>query len=379
MALTVNTNIAAINAYRNLSVTNDAMTKSMQRLSSGYRINTAADDAAGLAISEGLKSQIGGLTVAVRNTQDGISVAQTAEGALNETTSILQRMRDLSVQAANGGSNDPNAQAAANQEFTQLKSELDRIQSTTAFGGQKLLNGSYTGTFQVGANNTGAEQIKIDLTSSGALSGSGITGLDSAGLGLSGDQGRLDRARVAGCHPEPLRAHDQQPQRRDPEHHGGQQPDRRHRHGLGDDQLLQEPDPGPGRHGDARPGERRLAERAQAARLIDPAGQVRGEAFGPPPSLLCGPRPAGPGERGHPAGCQPGRLPGNPLAAERSGPPVGWENLSNAAGGARNGRPRECTPVTGVPFRRTDAAGRPEGPSMGGTPWPSPSTPTSRR
>jgi flagellin len=122
----------------------------------------------------------------VRNTQDGISVAQTAEGALNETTSILQRMRDLSVQAANGGSNDPNAQAAANQEFTQLKSELDRIQSTTAFGGQKLLNGSYTGTFQVGANNTGAEQIKIDLTSSGALSGSGITGLDSAGLGLSG-------------------------------------------------------------------------------------------------------------------------------------------------------------------------------------------------
>jgi flagellin len=186
MALTVNTNIAAINAYRNLSVTNDAMNKSMQRLSSGYRINTAADDAAGLAISEGLKSQIGGLTVAVRNTQDGISVAQTAEGALNETTSILQRMRDLSVQAANGGSNDPNAQAAANQEFTQLKSELDRIQSTTAFGGQKLLNGSYTGTFQVGANNTGAEQIKIDLTSSGALSGSGITGLDSAGLGLSG-------------------------------------------------------------------------------------------------------------------------------------------------------------------------------------------------
>ena len=101
-------------------------------------------------------------------------------------TSILQRMRDLSVQAANGGSNDATAQAAANQEFTQLKSELDRIQSTTAFGGQKLLNGSYNGTFQVGANNTTAEQIKIDLTSGGALSGSGVTGLDSAGLGLSG-------------------------------------------------------------------------------------------------------------------------------------------------------------------------------------------------
>jgi len=183
MGMSVNTNISALNAYRNLSVTNDAMGKSMQKLSSGYRINTAADDAAGLAISEGLRSQIGGLTVAVRNTQDGISVAQTAEGALNETTSILQRMRDLSVQAANGGSNDSDAQAAANQEFTQLNKELDRIQQTTAFGGQKLLTGSYNGTFQVGANNTTAEQININLTSTGALSGSGVTGLDSTGLG----------------------------------------------------------------------------------------------------------------------------------------------------------------------------------------------------
>jgi flagellin len=186
VALTVNTNVAAMNAYRNLSVTNDAMNQSMQRLSSGSRINSAADDAAGLAISEGLKSQIGGLTVAVRNTQDGISVAQTAEGALNESTAILQRMRDLAVQSANGGSNDQTAQSAANQEFTQLQSELDRIQKTTSFGGQKLLDGSYDGTFQVGANNTGAEQIKIDLTAGGALSGSGISGVDTAGLGLSG-------------------------------------------------------------------------------------------------------------------------------------------------------------------------------------------------
>src|SRR5919202_1844345 len=113
MALTVNTNVAAMNAYRNLSITSDQANKSMQRLSSGYRINSAADDAAGLSISEGLKSQIGGLTVAVRNTQDAISVAQTAEGALNETTSILQRMRDLAVQASNGGSNDTTAQGAA--------------------------------------------------------------------------------------------------------------------------------------------------------------------------------------------------------------------------------------------------------------------------
>src|ERR687889_1487308 len=103
MGLRVNTNIAATNAYRNLSVTDGQMNKSLEKLSSGFRINRAADDAAGLSISEGLRSQVGGLKVAVRNTQDGISVAQTAEGALNETTAILQRMRDLAVQASNTG------------------------------------------------------------------------------------------------------------------------------------------------------------------------------------------------------------------------------------------------------------------------------------
>src|SRR3954451_16083923 len=101
LGLTVNNNIAAMNSYRNLSVTDNSMNKSLEKLSSGFRINRAADDAAGLAISEGLRSQISGLKVAVRNTQDGISVVQTAEGALTETHSILQRMRDLSVQASN--------------------------------------------------------------------------------------------------------------------------------------------------------------------------------------------------------------------------------------------------------------------------------------
>src|SRR6476659_5141379 len=125
MGLRVNNNIAALNAYRNLSVTDGSMSKSLEKLSSGFRINRAADDAAGLAISEGLRSQIGGLKVAVRNAQDGISVVQTAEGALNETQNILQRMRDLAVQASNGGSQDVNAQGAANTEFTQLNSELD--------------------------------------------------------------------------------------------------------------------------------------------------------------------------------------------------------------------------------------------------------------
>jgi flagellin len=172
MGLRINQNISAMNAYRNLSVTSGQMEKSLERLSSGFRINRAADDASGLSISEGLRSQIGGLKVAVRNSQDAISVVQTAEGALTETTSILQRMRDLSVQAANGGSQDAKAQAAAQTEFAQLQGELDRIAKTTSFGGQKLLdvgvNGStgYSGNFQVGANNTSDDQINVALTAS---------------------------------------------------------------------------------------------------------------------------------------------------------------------------------------------------------------------
>src|ERR671935_779669 len=116
VGLRINQNIAAMNAYRNLTVTDGQMAKSLEKLSSGFRINRAADDAAGLAISEGLRSQVGGLKVAVRNAQDGISVVQTAEGALTETHSILQRMRDLAVQASNGGANDTSSQAAADTE-----------------------------------------------------------------------------------------------------------------------------------------------------------------------------------------------------------------------------------------------------------------------
>jgi flagellin len=154
MGLRINQNIAAQNAYRNLSVTDGQMSKSLEKLSSGYRINRAADDAAGLSISEGLRSQVGGLKVAVRNAQDGISVVQTAEGALTEVHSILQRMRDLSVQAASGGSNDTDAQSASDTEFQQLGKELDRISNTTKFGSQSLLDGSYSGDFQVDWKDT---------------------------------------------------------------------------------------------------------------------------------------------------------------------------------------------------------------------------------
>ncbi|AEV88777.1 flagellin [Actinoplanes sp. SE50] len=145
MGLRINQNIAAQNAYRNLSVTDNQMQKSLEKLSSGFRINRAADDAAGLSISEGLRAQTGGLKVATRNAQDAISVVQTAEGALNETTSMLQRMRDLSVQASNA-SLDSDAKQAAQDEFSQLSSEIDRVSTTTAFGKSKLLDGSFGNT-----------------------------------------------------------------------------------------------------------------------------------------------------------------------------------------------------------------------------------------
>ncbi|HET7357853.1 MAG TPA: flagellin [Nocardioidaceae bacterium] len=176
MGLRINTNIAAMNAYRNLSVTDSQMSKSLEKLSSGYRINRAADDAAGLAISEGLRSQIGGLKVAGRNTQDAINVVQTADGALNETTSILQRMRDLSVQAANDGGLDPGAKSNIQTEMDQLKQELTRIAGTTQFNGTKLLDGNYDRNFQVGAN--AGETIEVAIqTKSGQ-------GMDAVGLGV---------------------------------------------------------------------------------------------------------------------------------------------------------------------------------------------------
>lgn len=138
----INQNISALNSYRNLSSTNTVMGKSLEKLSSGFRINRAADDAAGLVISQGLRAQVSGLRQATRNAQDGISVVQTAEGALNEVHSMLNRMRDLAVQSVNA-SNDSDARTAANNEITELKSEIARIADQTKFGSQKLLDGSF--------------------------------------------------------------------------------------------------------------------------------------------------------------------------------------------------------------------------------------------
>ncbi len=165
MGLRINQNIAAMNAYRNLSVTDGQMSKSLEKLSSGFRINRAADDAAGLSISEGLRSQIGGLKVAVRNAQDGINVVQTADGALNESTAILQRMRDLAVQSAND-TNDNTSRSAINAEATALNKELDRISSKTSFNNVSLLDGSFTGKkFQVGY--AAGDTIQVDISSTG--------------------------------------------------------------------------------------------------------------------------------------------------------------------------------------------------------------------
>jgi flagellin-like hook-associated protein FlgL len=181
VGLSVNTNVAALNAYRNLSTTQSSLNKSLERLSSGYRINKASDDAAGLAISEGLRSQIGGLSQAVRNTQDGTSVVQTAEGALSETTSILQRMRDLSVQASSGGSLNDDAKSSIQKEISQLKSELTRISDTTTFNGTKLLDGNYKGTFQVGAN--AGQTISVNIGKAMSAAGLGVGSVDVTAAG----------------------------------------------------------------------------------------------------------------------------------------------------------------------------------------------------
>ncbi len=175
MGLRIQNNVEAFNAHRQLTGTASKAAKAMEKLSSGYRINRAADDAAGLAISEKMRGQIGGLAQAQRNAQDGVSLVQTAEGALTEVHSMLQRVRDLKVQYSNGTLDDPDKEAIA-AEVKQLATEIGKIQSDTEFNGIKLLDGSGgtsgTVTFQVGANT--GETIDVvtqDITASGTSAG----------------------------------------------------------------------------------------------------------------------------------------------------------------------------------------------------------------
>lgn len=162
MALAINTNVASLNAQRNLTMSQTSLATSLQRLSSGLRINSAKDDAAGLAISERMTTQIRGLNQAVRNANDGISLSQTTEGALNEVANNLQRIRELAVQSANG-TNSASDRTALNQEVQQRLAEVERIATQTNFNGLKVLDGSYgTSTFQVGAN--AGETISVNLS-----------------------------------------------------------------------------------------------------------------------------------------------------------------------------------------------------------------------
>jgi flagellin len=192
MGMAINTNIMANNSYRNLSNTQDSVSKSMEKLSSGLRINRAADDAAGLAISEGLKSQVSGSAIAARNAQDGISVIQTTEGALTEVHSILQRMRDLAVQGAND-TNNPAARAAIKKEGDALGKELDRLTQGTNFNGIDLLKGKAgkgvdpaagTLNIQVGTGGTPNDTITVKVGDVAAAVGVGAAGLsDPASAG----------------------------------------------------------------------------------------------------------------------------------------------------------------------------------------------------
>jgi len=181
MSLTINTNLEAMNASRNLNGTEGMLSQAMQRLSSGLRINSAADDVAGYAISERMKGQVNGLNQATQNIQDAVSLTQTAQGSINDVTQMLQRIRELAVEFANGTTSTSD-QEAIQSEVNQLVSEINRVGETTTFNGVSLLNGGATITFQVGPNDKETIAVKTVTLSAtiGSISLSSISGIDSA-------------------------------------------------------------------------------------------------------------------------------------------------------------------------------------------------------
>ena len=193
MAMFINTNVSSLNAQRNMTNSTKSLDTSYTRLASGLRINSAKDDAAGLQISNRLTSQINGLDQGNRNANDGISLAQTAEGAMDEVTGMLQRMRTLAQQSANG-SNSAKDRAALQKEVDQLGSEINRISKDTTFAGTKLLDGTFGGSFQVGADAN--QTIGFSLSQAGGFSISGISAAVTAGTAdsifVSGSAGAID-------------------------------------------------------------------------------------------------------------------------------------------------------------------------------------------
>ncbi len=177
MSMFVSTNVSALNAQRHLFTTGNDLTTAYERLSSGFRINSAKDDAAGLQISDRMTSQIQGLDQAVRNANDGISLSQTAEGALDEVTTALQRIRQLAIQSQNG-INSASDRASLQKEVAALKTEVSRIASDTQFNGVSILSGSYTADFQVGANSGQTINVSLNKTGGFGASGLGVGGID---------------------------------------------------------------------------------------------------------------------------------------------------------------------------------------------------------
>jgi len=181
MSLSVNTNIAAIEAYNNLNATSNAMQTTIEQLSSGLQIQTAADNASGYVISQGLETQSNGLGVAINNGQNAISVLQIATGAMNQQVAILQKMNELATQAANAGTANSNSLNADQQEFAALQNQLDQIANSTSFGNQQLLNGSYSNeSFQIGAYDSANDQVVVSI---GALT-TGALGVSSASVSI---------------------------------------------------------------------------------------------------------------------------------------------------------------------------------------------------
>ena len=188
--MVINTNIASINSQRMLTQTNNNLKTSMERLSSGLRVNSAKDDAAGLAIGNKMTSQIRGMTVAIRNANDGISMAQTAEAAMGSMTETLQRMRDLAVQSSNTGAVNAADQAKLQTEFDQLQQEIGRIITNTEFNGKKILNGGLSGmVFQVGANTASDNRISITVNNLASAASTGLGSILLSSVKIGGSAG----------------------------------------------------------------------------------------------------------------------------------------------------------------------------------------------
>ena len=278
MGLRIQNNVEAFNAHRQLTNTAAKAAKSMEKLSSGYRINRAADDAAGLAISEKMRAQIGGLAQAQRNAQDGVSLVQTAEGALNEVHSMLQRVRDLKVQYENG-TLDTDDKTAIVSEVKQLASEITEIGGETEFNGINLLDGTGgsagTISFQVGANG-GRDDLRHDQGRRWRLRHrrhrrrhlDGDVGGPRPVRRRRGDQQHLEHPLGLRCRPEPSGAPPHQPRDLPGEPGGVGEPDSRRGHGQRDGRLHEARDPAAGRHEHARAGQPGPAERPFASALV---------------------------------------------------------------------------------------------------------------